>query len=99
MSVYDRYQEPVDLLKALAHPVRMCIVVNLMQERRNVKRMRECLDIPQSSVSQQLAILKAQGIVTGERKGNEVCYSVVDEKAENIINLILDEFGIDIVED
>lgn len=95
LTARDIYQEPVQLLKVLANPIRMCIVVNLMKECRNVNQMRECLNIPQSTVSQQLAILKAQGIVVGERKGNEVCYSLVDEKTKKIITLLLNEFEIE----
>ena len=96
MTNRDIFQEPVQLLKALAHPVRMCIVVNLMKECRNVNQMKECLEIPQSTVSQQLAVLKTQGIVAGERRGNEVCYSLIDEKTKKIVKLLLGEFQIEL---
>ena len=79
------YRQKSELLKALAHPVRLCIVRNLMNQQCNVSKMQECLNIPQSTVSQHLAKLKAAGIIEGERTGLEVCYKVVNQQVKDII--------------
>src|SRR5512138_1802702 len=62
--------------KALGHPMRLQLVAGLMEQECNVKHMTECLGVAQATVSQQLAVLRAAGVVTHERKGNQVCYRV-----------------------
>jgi DNA-binding transcriptional ArsR family regulator len=83
------YEKKADILKALAHPRRLCIVKGLLTNKCNVTRIQECMEIPQSTVSQHLAKLKAAGIIDGERCGNEICYSVVSDEAAAIVRLLL----------
>jgi len=87
----SKYEEPARLLKALAHPTRLCIVAGLMNDSCNVNKMKECLNLPQSTVSQQLAILRAQGIVDGVRHGTEVFYKVANDKVKEIVKVLLDD--------
>lgn len=77
-----------ELLKALAHPIRLCIVKGLMENQSNVTNIQECLDLPQSTVSQHLFKLKAAGIIKGERKGLEISYQVINEDAKKIIKIL-----------
>ena len=86
-----RYEEKADLLKALGHPVRLCIVTNLLGRECSVGHMQDCLGLPQSTVSQHLAILRGRGIIRGERKGPEVVYRVVSREAAQIVHLLLPE--------
>nr|WP_026895496.1 metalloregulator ArsR/SmtB family transcription factor [Clostridiisalibacter paucivorans] len=82
----DVLEQKAQLLKAISHPVRLCIVKGLMEEQgRNVSKMQSCLAIPQSTISQHLSKLKAAGIVEGVRNGIEVQYYVVDEDVKKII--------------
>lgn len=79
----ERYAE---IFKALAHPIRLKIVCGLMRKDEcNVSIMVEKLGIPQPTVSQHLNILKNAGIITGYKKGTQVCYKITDEKTKNII--------------
>ena len=75
-------------MKALAHPHRLCIVKGLIENKCNVTKIQECLDVPQSTVSQHLAKLKSAGIIAGERNGLEICYSVIDADIINIIKVL-----------
>ena len=59
----------VDILKAVAHPVRLRIVALLCEDDAHVTAMAEHLDIPQAAVSQQLRILRMNGLVDVSRKG------------------------------
>lgn len=82
-------EEKADILKAISHPVRLCIVRGLLNEgESNVTNMQNCLDAPQSTISQHLAKLKAAGIIEGERKGTEIFYKVVNEEVKKIIKAI-----------
>jgi ArsR family transcriptional regulator len=76
-------------LKALAHPVRLCIVRGLMaQESCNVSHIQSCLEMPQSTISQHLAKLRSVGIIEGRRCGSEVYYSVVSEDSKKIVRAL-----------
>ncbi len=85
------YDDKAEKLKALAHPHRLCIVKGLINNSCNVTKIQECLELPQSTVSQHLAKLKSAGIIEGTRKGLEICYSVVDEDVINIITQIFND--------
>lgn len=86
----DLFNEKAEVLKALAHPIRLCIVQGLIEEEgRNVTTMQNCLNTPQSTVSQHLSKLKAAGIIEGRRNGTEINYYVVNEDAKKIVNSIL----------
>jgi ArsR family transcriptional regulator len=82
----ELFYEKSELLKALAHPVRLCIVRGLMaQGDSNVSYIQSCLGMPQSTISQHLAKLRLSGIIEGRRQGLEVYYSVVNEDVRKII--------------
>lgn len=84
---FEQYTEIAELLKALAHPVRICIIRGLMNKGScNVGYMQDCLNLPQSTVSQHLQKLKALGIIKGERKGLQINYKVCNETIINVIN-------------
>ncbi|SHE53353.1 transcriptional regulator, ArsR family [Desulfofundulus australicus DSM 11792] len=86
-NVHD-YEEKAELLKALAHPVRLCIVDGLLQNECNVTKIRECLELPQSTVSQHLSILKSRGIIKGRRRGTEICYTVSNELVRELMKIL-----------
>ncbi len=85
----EKLVEVAEILKAISHPTRLCIVTNLMFEDRNVNQMQNCLNVPQSTVSQHLSILKSSGIIKGTRNGTEIVYSLVDERIKFIINYLI----------
>jgi ArsR family transcriptional regulator, zinc-responsive transcriptional repressor len=74
-----------DLLRALAAPVRIAIVLQLRQEARCVHELVDALDVPQPLVSQHLRILKSAGVVEGARSGREVLYRLVDHHLADIV--------------
>lgn len=89
---YKKYNDTAELLKVLAHPVRLCIVKGLLNKGQcNVTYMQNCLDMPQSTVSQHLQKLRAAGIIEGDRNGLEINYKVCDERVENLVKLLLSE--------
>ena len=89
---FKAYNKAAEVLKALAHPVRLCIVRGLIEkEPCNVTYIQECLNLPQSTVSQHLQKLRSMGIVETERKGLEVNYSIADEKVKKFIHILFEE--------
>ena len=74
---YIDYEERASLLKALSNPLRLRIVHGLLTAGcRNVSCMEAATGMSQSCISQHLQKLRAAGVVTAERAGNEVYYQV-----------------------
>jgi DNA-binding transcriptional ArsR family regulator len=74
-----------ELLRALAAPVRIAILLQLQQEPRCVHELVDALGVAQPLVSQHLRVLKSAGVVRGERHGREVVYRLVDEHLAHIV--------------
>lgn len=85
-------EEKSELLKALAHPVRLCIVRNLLETGGcNVSKMQGCLSMPQSTISQHLGKLKSAGIIEGKRSGTEITYCLINTDVVNIVRTLIPE--------
>jgi ArsR family transcriptional regulator len=83
------FDREAEILKVLGHPVRLKIVIGLMSQSCNVKKIWECLALPQATVSQHLALLKNKGIIEGRRDGVEVFYQVVSEEAKAVVTALV----------
>lgn len=85
-----------EVLKVLAHPVRLCLVAGLVRTGGCiVGEMQRCLGAPQATISQHLARLKAAGIVRATREGNQVRYEVSSNLARNVAELVMAEGGVE----
>lgn len=77
-----------ELLKALGHPLRLKIVCGLLTKKGcNVNDMAATLKAPQSTVSQQLGILRRCGIIEPNKHGVRTCYTVIDTRVEKIVRI------------
>ena len=86
------YTQKAELLKALAHPLRLCIVHCLLKEGcRRVSCMEERTGQSQSCISQHLMRLKGAGIVKSERLGNEVHYEIADRRVAAVVAALFEE--------
>ncbi len=74
-----------ELLRAFSAPVRIAIVVQLCESSRCVHELVDTLGLPQPLVSQHLRVLKAAGVVAGDRTGREVRYRLVDAHLADIV--------------
>ncbi len=74
-----------DLLRALAAPVRIAIVLQLRAADRCVHELVDALDVAQPLISQHLRVLKTAGVVQGERRGREVVYRLADDHLAHIV--------------
>ena len=80
------------LLKALANPVRLKIVHGLLQNGcHNVTCMEQGVGVSQSCISQHLQKLRAAGVVSAVRQGNEVYYRVSSSEVADMIAALLGE--------
>jgi len=77
------------LFKALSHPVRVQLVAGLMQkEECHVNIMVEKLGLPQPVISQHLTVLKAARIIEGRRKGNLICYKLINDQVRSMLHAL-----------
>ncbi|MCD2196346.1 metalloregulator ArsR/SmtB family transcription factor [Actinomycetospora endophytica] len=74
-----------ELLRALAAPVRIAVVLQLRSSPRCVHELVDALGVTQPLISQHLRVLKAAGVVRGERRGREVVYRLVDDHLAHIV--------------
>ena len=82
------YSSEAEIIKVLGHPIRLKLIACLCSQQCNVKHLWECLGIPQSTVSQHLALLNSVGIISGKRVGHEMHYSVINSLAKKIIEIL-----------
>jgi len=91
---YDvkKLSETAELLKVLAHPVRLCIVKGLLENGGcNVTHMQNCLNAPQSTVSQHLQKLKNAGIIEGTRDGLMVNYKICNPRVSRLLAVLFSD--------
>lgn len=86
----NELERVVEILRVLAHPVRLQIVHQLIKKTSlNVSELQRYLAMPQSTVSQHLGKLKSHKVVANERKGLEVFYRVDDEKVKQTLKILI----------
>jgi DNA-binding transcriptional ArsR family regulator len=77
--------EASGLLKALANPHRLLIVCQIIEKERSVGELADFLDVRDSTVSQHLALLRHDGIVTTRRDGQTIWYSIGSNPARDVV--------------
>lgn len=76
-----------EFFKALAHPLRIAILDSLRSGERSVNDLCAVLRVEQSTLSQQLAVLRARDIVSGRKEGLNVYYSVNDPTVFKLLDV------------
>lgn len=85
-------QRATSFLKALSHEGRLMILCHLAGGEKSVTELEELLGARQAAVSQQLARLRIEGLVTARRDGKSIHYSIADPRVERTVLLIYDLF-------
>ncbi|PKK39043.1 Transcriptional regulator, ArsR family [Clostridiaceae bacterium JG1575] len=86
---YEKYEQTAQLLKHIAHPVRICIILGLHRcGGCNVTKMQCGLELPQSTVSTHLAVLRELGVVEATRQGTELTYRLADLRLVEVLRLL-----------
>src|SRR5450759_387168 len=80
-------QFKAEFFKALAHPLRIRVLELLRNGPLSVTHIQEATGAPGSSVSQQLAVLRGRNILTTERRGTTIIYSVPDAELFELLDV------------
>ena len=86
----NNLQTASECLKVLSHPLRLKILFLIKDKSLNVSSIESLTGASQSNVSQHLAIMRYNGMVKQEKKGNEVYYSIASDKLKKLLDIIGD---------
>lgn len=87
-ALVERARSASAQLKAMAHENRLAILFHLYEGPKSVHQLEKLLNMRQPAVSQQLARLRADQMVSTERRGKQVHYSIASKDAETIVELL-----------
>jgi ArsR family transcriptional regulator len=90
--MFSQAEEASAFLKALAHEGRLMILCSLVHGEKSVTELENLLNSRQAAVSQQLARLRLEGIVSARRDGKTIYYSLRDPKVQEMIGLLYKMF-------
>jgi len=93
MKIYTRIMQAAadqasELLKALANRHRLMIICQLIDAERSVGELSESLGIRDSTVSQHLALLRKDGLVTARRDGQTIWYAISSIPARELLQTL-----------
>jgi len=86
----ELYQLHASVCKGLADPKRLFIINALRDGELSVSQICEAVELPQTNVSQHLAILRNKGLVQSRRDGQRVYYRVASPKITQALDLLLE---------
>jgi DNA-binding transcriptional ArsR family regulator len=85
-SSFDQLiNKSADIFQALSHPLRLAMCLELFEAERSVSQLCDSLDQPQHSISQHLALLRKQQLVTARKVSRQVFYSIEDSQVRDIL--------------
>lgn len=91
-KLFEQAREASELLKALSHETRLLILCLLTEGEKSVTELEEIMSMSQASVSQQLARLRFDRLVSTRREGRVIYYSIASDELSSIINQLYDLF-------
>ncbi|MCL2713905.1 MAG: metalloregulator ArsR/SmtB family transcription factor [Alphaproteobacteria bacterium] len=88
----ERAREASDMLKALSHESRLLLLCILAEGEKSVAELEQFLNERQPTVSQQLARLRLDRLVTTRREGKTIYYSLANDDVRKILDAIYEMF-------
>jgi ArsR family transcriptional regulator len=93
-AITDHASDAAAFMKALSHEGRLMILCHLAAHERSVTELEALLSARQAAVSQQLARLRMEGLVSARRDGKAIIYAIRDPKVLRQILLMQELFGV-----
>lgn len=89
----DNVKDIAELLKVLANENRLMIVCHLMESPMTVTELHQKINtLTQSALSQHLSILKAHRILSSNKCGLSITYSIQDDRIINVIKVLKENY-------
>jgi DNA-binding transcriptional ArsR family regulator len=83
-----------DFLKALSHEGRLLMLAHLCRRDHSVAELEQLTHSRQAAVSQQLARLRYERLVTARREGNQIVYALADERVRAAVAMLARHFAL-----
>lgn len=84
-----RADDLADVLKGIAHPLRLRIITLLCERDHTVTELTDALDSRQSLVSQHLSPLRLLGLVSVDRRGGRATYSLGEPHLRTLVDCLM----------
>ena len=91
-TLWDNVGQANAVLRALANENRLMILCLLAEGEKSVSELEAMTGARQPTVSQQLARLRAAGLVGSRREGKTIFYSLADDRARRILEFLDEEY-------
>ena len=91
-ELLEQARKASDMLKALSHEGRLLILCFLTEGEKSVSELEGIMELPQAAVSQQLARLRYDRLVTMRRDGRTVYYSIAGDEVVALVELLYQFF-------
>jgi DNA-binding transcriptional ArsR family regulator len=92
IAMRDAAEAACALMKVLSNPDRMLLLCELSEGERNVGELQEAVGIQQPTLSQQLAVLREEGLVATRRDGKNIYYSIASPQALAVLHVLYAQF-------
>ena len=80
------------LMKVLSNPDRLLLLCQLSQGEKRVGELEELVGISQPTLSQQLGVLREEGLVNTRREGKNIYYQIASPEALAVMNVLFEQF-------
>ena len=91
-TMRKKARNAVVLLKSISNENRLLILCHLGKGEMSVTEINERFDLSQSALSQHLAVLRKDGLVSTRRESQTIYYSLASEEAARMIQFLYSEF-------
>lgn len=91
-ELHDKASHAVELLKAMANEWRLMILCQLSEGEKTVSELQSILGLSQSALSQHLAVLRREKIVTARKHAQSVSYSLAGDDASRVMRTLHEVF-------
>ncbi|QMU60021.1 MAG: metalloregulator ArsR/SmtB family transcription factor [Boseongicola sp.] len=91
-AMADAASEAAVHMRALSNPSRLLLLCQLVEGEESVGELELALNLGQAYVSQQLARLRSEGLVSAERDGRTVRYSLADSRVVPVLMVLYEQF-------
>ncbi len=88
----ENAKQATDFMKAMAHESRLMILCYLSDGEKSVMELEQLLALRQPTVSQQLARLRLERLITARRDGKTIYYSIADDRALKMMEVVYGMF-------
>lgn len=90
---HECLKKAAECLRTIAHPVRLRILQMVSQGEHTVGGLAEACGIPSHRASEHLRLMKDRGVLSNERRGQQIYYRLAEKSLRSILRCIETRYG------